>query len=134
MRARIEQELALLQKFYPDIEHRERDGEDWFRLPRYPFPPGWQIGSEPVEAEAIVFKIVAAYPTGEPYAFAARAGITFKGAPPNNASSGVATPFEGSWQQFSWAPDGWTPTADPAVGSNLLAWVRSFAERLKGGT
>lgn len=133
MRPRIEQELVLLRKHYPDIEHKEDSGEDWFRLPRYPFPTGWQIGDKPIEAAPVAFKIVASYPTGEPYGFAAPGGINFKGTPPQQTGSAVSPPFEGSWQHFSWAPDGWAPTADAAAGSNLFAWVRSFAQRLKEG-
>jgi hypothetical protein len=133
MRARIEQELALLRKYYPDVEHREHGGEDWFRIPLYPFPAGWQIGEVPIEKDQLAFKIVATYPIGEPYGFAAPAGINFKGTPPNNAGSAVSTPFGNSWEQFSWSPDGWAPSSDPATGSNLLAWVRSFTQRLKEG-
>lgn len=133
MRPRIAQELALLRRYYPDIEHIEHGGEDWFRLPSYAFPTGWRIGQDTVETAPVVFKIVASYPTGEPYGFATPAGINYNGTPPNNTGSAVAPPFAGSWQHFSWAPDGWTPSADPAKGSNLLAWVRSFAQRLKEG-
>jgi hypothetical protein len=133
MRPRIEQELALLRSFYPDIEHKEHGGEDWFRLPRYAFPAGWRIGNEPIVAAPIVFKIVASYPTGEPYGFAAPTGINFNGTPPQNTGSAVSPPFKGSWQHFSWAPDGWAPSGDPRKEPNLLSWVRSFAQRLKEG-
>jgi hypothetical protein len=78
MRARIEQELLLLRQYYPDIEHKEHAGEDWFRLPEYPFPRCWRIKGTPITEAPIVFKIVAAYPTGEPYGFAAPAGINLK--------------------------------------------------------
>lgn len=44
MRKRIEDELALLRGYYPDIEHKEHAGEDWFLIPRYPYPPGWRVG------------------------------------------------------------------------------------------
>lgn len=133
MRPRLEQELALLRKYYPDIEHREQGGEDWFRIPRFAFPAGWQIGEKPAEKEPVVFKIVASYPAGEPYGFAAPTGINFKGIAPKDTGSAISPPFDGSWQHFSWAPDGWTPSADAAAGSNLLAWVRSFTQRLKEG-
>jgi hypothetical protein len=134
MRARIEQELALLRERYPDIEHRENAGEDWFRLPRYRFPDGWRVNGEPISEAPIVFKIGAAYPSGEPYGFAAPAGINFKGSPPGNPGSPVNPPFDGSWQHFSWSPDGdWAPTAVARNGSNLWTWVRSFAHRLEEG-
>jgi hypothetical protein len=133
MRARIEQELALLRERYPEIEHKEHAGEDWLRLPRYPFPAGWRINGEPVREAPIVFKVGAAYPSGEPYGFAAPAGINFNGQPPTNTGSPVNYPFEGGWQHFSWAPDDWAPMSDVGKGSNLLAWVRSFARRLEEG-
>ena len=133
MRARIEQELSLLRRHYPEIEHKEHAGEDWFRISRYPFPSDWRINETSITEAPIVFKIVATYPTGEPYGFAAPAGINFKGQPPSNPGSAVAPPFEGSWQHFSWAPDGWAPTSDVRKGSNLLVWVSSFGHRLKEG-
>src|SRR5438270_7358738 len=131
MRVRIEEELALLRERYPDIEHKEHAGEDWFRLPRYPFPDGWRIKDEAISEAPIVFKIVAAYPSAEPYGFAAPDGINFRDNPPGSPGGAIAPPFEGSWQHFSWASDGsWAPTADARTGSNLLVWVRSFARRL----
>ena len=133
MRLWIEQELAQLREFYPQIEHKEDGGEDWFRLPSYPFPPGWRIEDQEISDAPIAFKVVAAYPTAEPYGFAAPAGINFKGEPPKNTDSSIIFPFEGAWQHFSWAPDGWEPTNDVQKGSNLLRWVRSFSLRLEEG-
>lgn len=134
MRKRIEQELELLRRYYPKIEHREHAGDDWFRIPRYPFPSGWRIGETEITESPVAFKIGAGYPTAEPYGFAAPAGINCNGQSPKNPGSAVDFPFEGSWQHFSWAPDGsWAPTSDVLKGSNLLAWVRSFAQRLKEG-
>jgi hypothetical protein len=134
MRPRIEQELALLRQHYPDVEHLEHAGEDWFRIPRYSFPAGWRIGDRQIESAPIVFRITAAYPSSEPYGFLTPAGINFNGAPPGNTGSAPAVPFAGDWQHFSWAPDGsWVPTQEVRTGSNLLAWVRSFAHRLREG-
>lgn len=133
MRDRIRQELDLLRQYYPDIQHKEHGGEDWFLIPNYPFPEGWMVGQSPIKAATIVFKVVAAYPSGEPYGFAAPARINFKGCPPGNTGSPVTPPFEGAWQHFSWAPEGWVPTCDVNKGQNLLIWVRSFAKRLQEG-
>jgi len=133
MRARIEQELALLRQYYPDVEHSHIAGEDWFRIPRYCFPPGWCIDSEPVSTAPIAFKIVAAYPAGEPYGFFTPAKANFNGQAPNNAAPASGVPFGGDWHHFSWAPDGWSPTNEVRMGSNLLVWVRSFAQRLAEG-
>lgn len=134
LRDRIKQELELLRQHFPGIQHQQHSGEDWFLIPDYLFPIGWQIGKEPIEKASIVFKAGAAYPGGEPYGFCAPAGINFKGTPPNNTGTAVSPPFSGVWQHFSWAPDGgWAPGADVAKGHNLLVWVRSFARRLKEG-
>jgi len=134
MRLRIEQELALLRRHYPDIEHLEHAGEDWFHLPRYAFPSGWRLYLDPIEFAPVAFRVGAGYPTTEPYAFCAPVGINYLGATPGNSGAASAVPFGGTWQQFSWAPDAsWAPTHHVHTGSNLLAWVRSFACRLKEG-
>lgn len=134
MRQRIKEELDLLRQYYGEVEHKEHGGEDWFRLPRYQFPSGWRIGDAPICEAPLIFKVVAAYPAAEPYSFFAPAGINFNGASPKNVGALVDTPFGGPWQQFSWAPDRtWGPTDDAHKGSNLLTWVRSFAQRLREG-
>lgn len=134
MRPRIEQELALLRRYYPGVQHQESGGEDWFWLPDYPFPDGWQIGVKAINKAPVVFKVSAGYPTTAPYGFATTAGINFKGSPPGSPGSPVSPPFDGTWQHFSWSPDGdWQPTADALKGSNLVAWARSFSARLKEG-
>jgi len=134
MRPRIEAELALLREQYGTVDHKEVGGEDWFRLPAYPLPPGWCLGSDPVDRVPIVFKVTATYPGTAPYAFLAPAGLNFNGDTPANTSASARAPFEGAWMQFSWAHDGsWVATSDPHSGSNLLAWARSFRQRFQGG-
>jgi hypothetical protein len=134
MRPRIEQEIALLQQHYPEIHYLEHAGEDWFRIPRYPFPAGWRIGADAIDSAPIAFRINAGYPTAEPYGFLAPAGINYAGAPPGNPGGAVTVPFPGEWQHFSWAPDAsWAPTHEVRTGSNLLLWVRSFGQRLREG-
>lgn len=134
MRPRIEQELALLRQHYPDIEHREHGGEDWFRVPAYSFPPGWRIGEAAISVAPVAFRVSASYPTAEPYGFLAPAGINFKGNPPGNPGNTPPGPFPGDWQHFSWAPDAsWMPSSEVGSGSNLLGWVRGFMQRLKEG-
>lgn len=134
MRRRIEEELNLLRQYYAGVEHKESAGEDWFLIPNYRFPCGWRIGNRPIVEATIVFKVTVAYPNGQPYGFSAPSGINFQGTIPRNSGAAVGVPFDGSWQQLSWAPDGtWTPTGDAHQGSNLLAWARSFAQRLQEG-
>ena len=134
MRLRLDHELALLREHFGDVEHIERGGDDWFRLPNYKYPVGWRVGDVAITSAPIVFKVGTAYPGGEPYGFYGPAGLNFRGSPPGNPGSGAAPPFAGGWQHFSWAPDGsWAPTADVKSGSNLLVWSRSFAHRLREG-
>ena len=103
-------------------------------MPNYRLPPGWRIHEAAVEAAELSFKGRAAYPTGEPYAFLLPGGINFNGQTPANASPGSGVPFPGDWMQFSWSPEaGWNPAANAEDGSNLLAWIRSFSQRLKEG-
>lgn len=133
MRTRIKEELALLRQQYGEVEHIEVAGVDWFRLPRYPLPDGWQIGSEPVEEVPIAFPVPSAYPGSPPYGFLTPAGLNFKGATPGNPGSSNPPPFEGNWMHFSWTVENWTATSDLRKGSNLLTWCRSFGERLREG-
>ena len=134
MRPRIEQELALLRRLYPGVEYAEYNGEDWFKLPSYTYPPGWQVGDAPIEVGPMTFRLAATYPAAQPYGFMAPAGITFKGTLPGNSTAAPPGPFPGAWLLFSWAPDGnWQPANEADAGSNLLSWVRSFAQRLKEG-
>lgn len=132
LRSRIEQELALLRQFYPDLAHMEQGNVDWFLLPRYPVPQGWRIHSEEITQVRVCFPIEMGYPTAQPYGFLMPAGINFRNTPPGNSGS-ATSPFGGQWHQFSWSPETWFPNADHRKGSNLPAWVRSFTERLREG-
>jgi hypothetical protein len=132
MRPRIAQELALLRQFYPNIQHLAADAGDWFLLPEYTFPPGWRDAATDGAQSKLCLFIGSGYPTAEPYAFLIPATAKYQDNAPNNATN-ASPPFEGAWLQLSWAPDGWFPEADVRNGSNLLAWVRSFSERLKEG-
>jgi hypothetical protein len=134
MRPRIEQELALLRRAYPDVEQVEVSGEDWFRLPRYPLPPGWRLDDASVAEIPIVFLIKADYPGSPPYGFLTPLGLNCNGTPPGNTGAAPKQPpFDGDWMHFSWSVETWTPTADVNKGSNLLAWCRSFGARFKEG-
>jgi hypothetical protein len=133
MRERIAEELELLRQFYPRVEHQQLNGEDWFLIPDFSFPEGWQVGGVDVGTGPVTFKIGASYPTAEPYGFAGPSGLMFRGTAPGNPGAAISPPFPGQWQHFSWAPDGWTPSSNAREGANLLAWVRSFKARLAEG-
>lgn len=134
MRPRIEQELTLLRQVYAGVEHAEVGGEDWFKVPAYPYPTGWRLGDKLVSVAPVLFKLSSGYPIAEPYAFLTPSGINFDGTVPKNACPIPSAGFQGAWVQFSWAPEGtWAPSSEVDRGSNLLSWVRSFAHRLKEG-
>jgi hypothetical protein len=134
MRARISRELELLKDTWPDVEHVEVSGEDWFRLPRYPLPSGWLLDGQPITTAPILFVATAAYPGSDPYAFWAPKGLTYNGDEPTNVTEAKNAAFDGDWLQFSWQPDGdWQATEPAEKGSNLRVWAESFHKRLKEG-
>lgn len=124
---RVEQELSLLRAVYPDLEWRP--DTFWVRIPAYPIPGGhWNQ-----DAAEIACRIP---PTvGEqPYAFFVRPGLTtVDGREITNYTHPSATVFGDDWGQFSWAPETWAPHVDITSGSNMLNFVRSFADRLREG-
>lgn len=133
MRPRIKEELALLRQAYGAIEHIAEAGEDWFYIPRYTIPAGWQIDGMPVGRLPITFLIKANYPA-PPYGFLTPKGITFNNsAPGKTGNPPKQVPFPGDWLHFSWSPENWNPTSDVHEGSNLVVWCHSFYERFKEG-
>jgi hypothetical protein len=124
---RIEQELVLLRAVYPDLEWRP--DTFWARIPAYSVPRGpWQA-----RVTEVAFRIP---PTvGEqPYAFLVRPGLAaVDGRPITNYTYPVSTCFGDGWGQFSWAPEVWAPNVEITRGSNMLNFVRSFANRLREG-
>lgn len=134
MRKRMIDELALVREAYSEVEHVEADGQDWFKLPSYPVPEGWLVAGERVAAVPVVFLIKADYPGATPYGFLTPGGMTFKGRVPNRTGAPPKeVPFPGEWMHFSWQCEDWQACNDPKRGSNLLTWIRSFAERLRQG-
>jgi len=131
VKERIEQEIALLKKYYPELEYIKEG--DWFRVPSYPLPEGWNKTTTDV-----AFQLPAAgYPGAPPYGIYTPSGLTFKDSKPDNYTDPAPTqvPFEGRWAIFSWEPQPgeWRPTADLLTGSNLLNWVQGFADRFLQG-
>lgn len=128
MQERIQEELALLRKSYPDLEYVSSG--QWVRIPRYPLAVGWNQ-----EHTEVVFQIPAGYPGVHPYGIYVPSGLCFKGAQPKNYTEPAQTkpPFPGSWGIFSWQLDNWSPSSKITAGSNLWNWVRSFSARFKEG-
>ena len=130
MRDRIAQELAVIRQVYEGVEYREEG--DWFFVPSYPLPGGWNR-----DTTEVAFQVIVSYPVQPPYGFYVPMGIRFDGKIPDNYSEPVdnAPPFGGQWGFFSWAPeDGdWMPGIDVSRGTNLLDWVKGFALRFREG-
>jgi hypothetical protein len=125
MTERLRAELDLVRSRYPELEFREQDF--WARIPDYPLPQAW--GRESTE---IAFQVPRDMFGQQPYGFWVRPPLQAPGGSvPTNTSGPVATGFGDGWQQFSWAPEVWQPAAEPHNGSNLLDFVRSFAQRLR---
>jgi hypothetical protein len=122
---RIQQELDLLRAVFPELEWRP--DAFWARIPVYPVPGDvWQ----PAVVE-VAFRIP---PTAgeQPYAFFVRPGLQAP-AQITNYTYPASTCFGDDWGQFSWAPEVWCPHAEITRGSNMLHFVRSFADRLREG-
>lgn len=125
MMDRVQAELELIRTRYPELEFRESDF--WARIPAYPVAPSW--GRESAE---VAFQVPRDLFGQHPYGFWVRPPLVLPGGgQPSNTSGPVATGFGEGWQQFSWAPDGWSPGPAPQSGSNLLDFVHSFGRRLE---
>ena len=115
----------MIRAWYPDLEFLEAQMAG--RIPAYPIPPGWDR-----KTAELVFQVPPNYPGQEPYGIWIRPALVLPGgAAPTHSSGPVATAFGNDWQQFSFAPEGWTPGATPQAGSNMLGFIRSFTDRLK---
>lgn len=129
MSERIAQELTMLRICWPDLEYVEAG--HWVRIPRYALPRGiWTV-----EAVEVAFQIPEQLPGQAPYGFYVRPGLLLAedNSPPGNYTYPAATPFGDGWGKFSWSPAEWRPAADPAAGSNMVGFVRSFSDRLREG-
>ena len=134
MRPRIKAELELLRAIFDSVEYVEQDGEDWFLIPTYSVPDGWAVDGRATRSIPVAFLIKADYPATAPYGFLTPAMFTFNGKAPNRTGAPPKkVPFPGNWLHFSWQPVDWRSTAEPGMGSNLVAWCRSFAVRLGEG-
>lgn len=127
---RITAELRLMRTYYPDMEYVSDVGH-WFRVPAYPLPAGWSQGRIPIP-----FEVKETHPGTPPYGLYVPASLRFEGRAPNNRNANPPQPpFEGAWALLSWAPanGSWRATSDLRTGSNLLQWVRGFADRFTEG-
>lgn len=127
MTERLDQELALLRSVYPDLEWRS--DAFWVRIPEYAVPSDLWVPS--------VVEVACRIPptAGEqPYAFYVHPGLSAADSRAiTNYTFPASTCFGEDWGQFSWAPDAWAPHVEITRGSNMLNFVRSFADRFREG-
>ena len=130
MPKRIAQELDLIRQVYEGVEYRKQG--DWFYVPSYNLPEGWNWGTT-----AVAFQTNVSYPVQPPYGFYVPAGIRFQGKSPDNYDepAGNAPPFDGQWGFFSWSVEegDWQPGIEVTSGTNLLDWVDGLANRFREG-
>jgi len=124
---RLSIELLLLREAWPNLTY-EPVGQ-WVMLPDYPVPEGW---SRTLVTTA--FQVPTGPPGTPPYAFYVDSPMMFRDQAPANCSPAAGgVPFPGQWSTFSWAPEAWAWTEDPAKGANMRSFARSFADRFLEG-
>ena len=124
---RVEAELALLRKQWPDLLY-EPAGQ-WVLIPAYPLPEPWSRRTAEVS-----FQIPCGPAGNPPYGFYTEAPLTFRDQTPTNYSfPATGVPFAGTWGLFSWAPDGWPWAEELAHGANMSSFAQSFTRRFTEG-
>jgi len=129
---RVKEEIDLLKRQFPKLEHGEK--LDWVLLPDMALPDGrFNRATTPV-----MFLVPASYPQCGPDNFFVDLGLRLKdGANPpafnaNGQSSTGPAPVAGQWGWFSWHPQAWRPAATVEGGDNLLGFVRGINVCLRG--
>lgn len=131
MEKRIEEEIALLRKYYPDLEVDE--SKRWILLHNYVLPKNMEWNKEVID---ICIEIKPGYPGTPPYGIYVPADIRYNGQELLNwlAKANNKPSFIGEWAMISWSPkDKWMPGSDIVKGSNMLNFILSFADRFKEG-
>ena len=127
MSSRVDQEVALLSRHWPDLAYLPED--HWVGLASHPVPSGWTSG----EVE-VCFRVPADAATA-PYGFYVRPALLLTGDSdprmPSHCTNPAETPFGGGWAMFSWSPlAAWRPQDEIERGDNMLHFVKSFSDRL----
>ena len=129
MSERFEEELALLQAAYPGLEYQEQGGLHWVRIDAWALPEGYD------KAVVDLAFHIPAQAGQAPYGFWVRPELHLAtGGNPGNYTYPANTAWGSDWGQFSWAPCNWIPSVEIRRGSNMLEFVRSFADRLGEGS
>ena len=128
MDERIQKELVLLRRHYPDLEYRE-EGR-WVLLPEYRLPDGVWKQSE----ASVAVQFPPGFPGNGPYAFHVSPPPELKeGGVIKNATASSEPPFGGTWLKFSWSLPEWRATIDLSSGFNMLNFVLTLEQRLREG-
>lgn len=130
MLTRIKEEIDLLRKTYPELQH----GENWVLIPNYRLPAGrYNLDETPV-----LFALPSSYPQSGPDNFFVRSSLRLKdgntapGFNPGAQSSSGPAPVAGDWGWFSWHPASWRPAATVTGGDNLAVFTRGVGLCLQG--
>lgn len=132
MHQRVREEIELLRKQIPDLQHG--DQLDWVLIPELVLPAERFNKSQ----SRVLFRIPVGYPQSGPDNFFVDLDLRLKDGtnppafnPSANASNGAA-PVAGEWGWFSWHPQSWRPAATIDGGDNLLAFIRCINLCLRG--
>ncbi len=134
---RVEEELDLLRRWFGESVEYFHEGQ-WVRLPAYRVPAELWIP----EVVEVALQIPPDRATN-PYGFYARAVADLDGHRPNlsgkqSAAIGsytypASTPWGDDWGRFSWQLTEWHPRDLLAIGSTMLEFARSIADRFREG-
>jgi hypothetical protein len=131
MNARVQEELAMLRGWWPDLEFREPGL--WVRLrDRALRASAWRP-----DRVDVAFQIPELLPGQAPYGFYVLPGLTLPDGrmPENYTYPSAEPPFDGSWGKFSWSPVAWRTAACAAQGDNMVSFVHSILSvRLQDGS
>jgi len=132
MHQRVREEIELLKRQFPDLQHG--DQLDWVLIPELVLPAG-RFNKERTK---LLFRIPVGYPQTGPDNFFVDVDLRLKdnSNPPafnaNKESSNGPAPVPGEWGWFSWHPQSWRPAATIEGGDNLLGFVRAINLCLRG--
>jgi hypothetical protein len=132
MSARVREEIELLKKQFPNLQHG--DQLDWVLIPELVLP----AARFNKVTTRVLFRIPIGYPlTGADNFFVdvdlrLKDGSSPPAFNPNSQSSSGAAPVAGDWGWFSWHPHSWRPAATIGGGDNLVVFVRGINLCLRG--
>lgn len=126
MRDRLDQEIALIRKQYPDVRHDQN--YDWVIIKDVPLPADYNR-----DTTDVLIVIPSGYPETPPDNFWVPSGLRLENDGQPDAFNPNHRTQEGEeWDRFSWhEDDGWAPTKDIEYGSNLLTFMSTVEERLE---